>query len=274
MANPASHPGARPPAGGRTPPRSAPLRVSTQEITEFEFHISPAPDSSRPQTGVGMVGRRSRIRCANATSSDTRTRAGDRVVGVGDPAVPPAADLVAEQPNAAGPSHAHRALRHDTALFTVEVRHRRLFDDVATFRHTDFQSRVVQVAPRSPLHQRRQRLEHLSAEPHDPSTRAQRDPVQIHRSRLVVDDRDVCHAHRTVATTVGARNLVPMPDSERNPHAGRPFTDDDAAIAAALEDVSVPALLCSLVHITGDPSWIRCDLRPAHRDAQRLPGRR
>ena len=43
----------------------------------------------------------------------------------------------------------------------------------------------------------------------------------------------------------------------RNPHVGAPFTDDDAAIAAALEDVSVPVLLCSLVHMTGDPSWIR-----------------
>jgi 4-hydroxyacetophenone monooxygenase len=43
----------------------------------------------------------------------------------------------------------------------------------------------------------------------------------------------------------------------RNPHAGEPFTDDDVTIAAALEDVSVPALLCSLVHITGDASWIR-----------------
>jgi 4-hydroxyacetophenone monooxygenase len=53
-----------------------------------------------------------------------------------------------------------------------------------------------------------------------------------------------------------------MPDSDRNPHAGRPFTDDDAAIAAALDDVSVPALLCSMVHLTGDPAWIRGDLRP------------
>ncbi|MCU1378887.1 MAG: hypothetical protein JWN29_1870 [Acidimicrobiales bacterium] len=43
----------------------------------------------------------------------------------------------------------------------------------------------------------------------------------------------------------------------RNPHAGVPFGDDAAAIAAALEDVSVPALLLSLVHMTGDPSWIR-----------------
>ena len=49
---------------------------------------------------------------------------------------------------------------------------------------------------------------------------------------------------------------------ETNPHAGLPFADDDAAIAAALSDVSIPALLCSLVHLTGDPSWVRSDLRP------------
>ena len=49
----------------------------------------------------------------------------------------------------------------------------------------------------------------------------------------------------------------------RNPHAGTPFDDDDATIAAVLDDLSVPALLCSLVHITGDPSWIRGDMRPS-----------
>jgi 4-hydroxyacetophenone monooxygenase len=42
-----------------------------------------------------------------------------------------------------------------------------------------------------------------------------------------------------------------------NQHAGRPFVDDDETIASALTDVSVPALLCSLVHMTGDPSWVR-----------------
>jgi 4-hydroxyacetophenone monooxygenase len=47
-----------------------------------------------------------------------------------------------------------------------------------------------------------------------------------------------------------------------NPHAGEPFTDGDDAIAAALTDVSIPALLCSLVHMTGDPEWIRGELRP------------
>jgi 4-hydroxyacetophenone monooxygenase len=48
----------------------------------------------------------------------------------------------------------------------------------------------------------------------------------------------------------------------RNPHAGSPFTDDAEAIRAYLDDVSVPALLCSLVHMTGDPSWIRGEERP------------
>ena len=42
-----------------------------------------------------------------------------------------------------------------------------------------------------------------------------------------------------------------------NPHNSKPFTDDDETIAQALADLSVPALLCSLVHMTGDPSWIR-----------------
>jgi 4-hydroxyacetophenone monooxygenase len=47
-----------------------------------------------------------------------------------------------------------------------------------------------------------------------------------------------------------------------NPHAGVPFTDDDATIAAMLEDVSVPALMCAMVHVTGDPEWVRGDIRP------------
>ena len=52
-----------------------------------------------------------------------------------------------------------------------------------------------------------------------------------------------------------------MPDSVRNPHAGQPF-DAGCDVAAALEDASIPALLCSLVHMTGDPSWIRSERRP------------
>ncbi|MDQ1458974.1 MAG: 4-hydroxyacetophenone monooxygenase [Actinomycetota bacterium] len=50
--------------------------------------------------------------------------------------------------------------------------------------------------------------------------------------------------------------------SRENPHAGLAITDDDATIAAALEDVSIPTLMLSLVHMTGDASLIRGELKP------------
>lgn len=43
----------------------------------------------------------------------------------------------------------------------------------------------------------------------------------------------------------------------RSFHVGQPFTTSDVDIAAALEQVSIPTLLLSLVHITGDPRFIR-----------------
>lgn len=43
----------------------------------------------------------------------------------------------------------------------------------------------------------------------------------------------------------------------RSFHAGQPFDTSDADVAAALEQVSIPTLLLSLVHITGDPRFIR-----------------
>lgn len=43
----------------------------------------------------------------------------------------------------------------------------------------------------------------------------------------------------------------------RNRYAGTPFATSTQEIAAALEDVSVPTLLLSLVHVTGDPQYIR-----------------
>src|ERR1700687_5154081 len=49
----------------------------------------------------------------------------------------------------------------------------------------------------------------------------------------------------------------------RNPHAGQPFTTSDEEIAEALLDVSIPTLMLSLVHMSGDPALIRGDLRPA-----------
>ena len=54
-----------------------------------------------------------------------------------------------------------------------------------------------------------------------------------------------------------------MTSPTRNPWSGKPFTSTNEEIAAALEDVSIPTLLLSLVHLTGDSSIIRGHLRPA-----------
>ncbi len=69
------------------------------------------------------------------------------------------------------------------------------------------------------------------------------------------------------------RILAAMSELDHNPHAGRPFTDDDATIAAIVEDLSVPALLCSMVHITGDPQVDPERAAAALVDAERLHGR-
>ena len=49
----------------------------------------------------------------------------------------------------------------------------------------------------------------------------------------------------------------------RNPHAGEPFDTSDEDIAEALLDVSIPTLMLSLVHMSGDPGLIRGRLKPA-----------
>ena len=46
----------------------------------------------------------------------------------------------------------------------------------------------------------------------------------------------------------------------RNPHAGEPFDDSDEQIAAALQDVSVPVLLMSCVHMADDDATRRAIL--------------
>ncbi|MCU1601303.1 MAG: putative flavoprotein involved in transport [Frankiales bacterium] len=48
----------------------------------------------------------------------------------------------------------------------------------------------------------------------------------------------------------------------RNPHAGEPFTTSDDEIAVALEDVSIPTLLLSMVHMSGDERILDGPLRP------------
>ena len=69
VTSPASQPGARPPSGCARRVVSMPARHRIHEVTEFEFHISPASSSSLPHTGVGTDGTRSSSRSASARSS-------------------------------------------------------------------------------------------------------------------------------------------------------------------------------------------------------------
>ena len=46
-------------------------------------------------------------------------------------------------------------------------------------------------------------------------------------------------------------------------YAGTPITDDDATIAAALLDVSIPTLMMAMIHMSGDASLLQGPLRPA-----------
>ena len=114
-------------------------------MIEFEFHISPVWSSSRPQVGVGTSGTSSSRRPAGLGVVAQSDRARDGLVDIGDDAVPPAPDLVAEEPEAAQAASADRAARDHPALRAVS-RRRRLLDDEAAARHVYLERRVVEVA--------------------------------------------------------------------------------------------------------------------------------
>jgi len=95
---PALQPGALPRFGSWVDSTSSPLRARSHEIVEFEFHISPAPSSSRPQTGVGTCGAKfehsPRLLGLIAQSDWALDGLGD----VRNDPFAPTADLIAEKP--------------------------------------------------------------------------------------------------------------------------------------------------------------------------------
>ena len=92
-----------------------PLRVSAQDTTEFEFHISPVWNSSRPHTGVGISSRTSSTRRAQTSELDTRTGLPIAAPDVGDLTVTPASHFVPEDSEPTRESSANGALRDDAA---------------------------------------------------------------------------------------------------------------------------------------------------------------
>ena len=93
-----------------------PLRAISQAVTEFEFHISPACASSRPQVKDGTVATRSKILRREQRVGGQTFRAGDRLGEIGDHAVAPTMHLVAEDPEPSRPPAADSTLRHDAPL--------------------------------------------------------------------------------------------------------------------------------------------------------------
>ncbi len=180
---PASQPGARPPGGGWSWSVSTPARASSHEISELEFHMSPVCSSSRPHTGVGTDGTRSRTRCARARSFATRSGLDDRLVRIGDGASAPSTDLVAEQPEPSRPSRPDRALGDDATLSSALVWDRRGLDDEPAVGDAHLQGGVEESAPRAMLDEGFDRLVDLPVQADHVAARAQRDPVEVDRPR-------------------------------------------------------------------------------------------
>ena len=98
-------------------------------------------------------------------------------------------------------------------------------------------------------------------------------PIEIgmratERSNLAIEDLERHPLAAPGAGLIPADYWADRPEvstlpAMRNPHAGEPFDTPDDEIAAALLDLSIPTLMLSLVHMSGDAELIRGRLAPA-----------
>ena len=98
---------------------------------------------------------------------------------IGNVSVEPKTDLVAEYPKSACPATADGASGNDAPLLPAQVWDRRLLDDEGPLRDFDLKRGVVEIARRTPLQPRRQRLVDATVKPDETPTGAERQPVQI-----------------------------------------------------------------------------------------------
>ena len=157
---------------------SRPLRVISQEMSEFEFHISPVRSSSRPQTGVGTWGTSSSSRRARSASA---LRAVDRLRNVGDDAVTPAPDLVAERSQPARHACPHCAFGDDAAVGALTPC-RCLLDHEPSLRRVHLERGVVEIATIPVRKSRGEPLEDPPVETNRMTAGAERQPVQVDRT--------------------------------------------------------------------------------------------
>ena len=76
-------------------------------------------------------------------------RAPNRLIDVGNAALPPTPNLIAEDPESAKPAHSDWTLRHHTSTLALQIRNRRLLDHEVTFWQRNDERRMVEIAPRT-----------------------------------------------------------------------------------------------------------------------------
>ena len=116
----------------------------------------------------------------------------DRLVDVGDHALAPASDLVAEEREARQSPGADRAFADDPALLVLSP-HWRLLDYEPRLGDVDLQCRVVEVAALSPIEPCRNPLEDPSVPANGVAAGAEWQPVQVDAGgRGSSDQRSAC----------------------------------------------------------------------------------
>jgi hypothetical protein len=110
------------------------------------------------------------------------SRAFNGLGDVGNDALAPAADLVAEEPEAPEGTCADGTLGDDAVLRSLTPR-RRLLDHEPALRQVDLQGRVVEIAAIAVLESGREPFEDLPVQPNGVAARAERQPVELDAHR-------------------------------------------------------------------------------------------
>jgi hypothetical protein len=154
-------------AGEREEPRRQRVRVPHRAV--LELVASPRRRRHRRQKPEHAAG--------NRRVAGQQPWALDRLGDVGYQSVPPAADLVAKEPEPPEQRGADWSLGDDAAARGA-AGNRRHLDHEARLGETELQRRVVEVAATPPLEPGRDRLEYAPVQPDRVSARTERQPVE------------------------------------------------------------------------------------------------
>src|SRR5262245_50176191 len=89
---------------------------------------------------------------------------------------------------------------------------------------------------------------------------AEREAEDYDKCRLPARARIRTKGTRMSAYEIRQSAATPPPRTELD--RWKPITESDDALRAALEDANIPALMTALVHLTGDVSILRGDIKP------------